>query len=240
MHPDGTIDALCTRLTTVHPSSPRLIWYGPDSERVELSGRVLENWVAKTANYLVDELDADTSTVVELDMDPHWRSLCWALACWRVGATLRLTPGSRQDTERPAEVTVTATPRAGQAGLVVAVALGALQMSWPGRLPDGVLDYAGEIRGFDDVFVADDSPDPGQVAVEGPTLPAVDYAALLGEFASVVDDGAVVLVESAAPMASVLASALGTWRASGTLVLVSGDTPIDESLLAAERVTTRP
>ena len=39
------------------PGRPRLTWYGPDAERVELSGKVLLNWVAKTANLLTDELD---------------------------------------------------------------------------------------------------------------------------------------------------------------------------------------
>ena len=48
---------LMTSLRSGHATSPRLTWYGPDSERVELSGRVLDNWVAKTSNLLQDELD---------------------------------------------------------------------------------------------------------------------------------------------------------------------------------------
>ena len=50
---------LMTALRSGQSTSPRLTWYGPDSERVEFSGRVLDNWVAKTSNLLQDELDAE-------------------------------------------------------------------------------------------------------------------------------------------------------------------------------------
>ena len=42
---------------TAEPGRPRLTWYAP-AERVELSGHVLDNWVTKTANLLVEEYDA--------------------------------------------------------------------------------------------------------------------------------------------------------------------------------------
>ena len=34
--------------------APALTWYGPDGERVELSQRVLANWVTKAMNLLTD------------------------------------------------------------------------------------------------------------------------------------------------------------------------------------------
>lgn len=222
-----TIDALLARTKTVRSSSPRLIWYGTGHERVELSGRVLENWVAKTANYLVDELDAGPGTVVRLDMGVHWRSLCWALAIWQVGATLQLGPvsdvgpagdreaerdaadsgGARNGGARSggadkaaagpeeAAITVTAAPRPDLPGTVVAVALGALQMRWPGALPAGVLDYAGEVRACDDVFFPMHRPDERAIALSGARSgggdgsPAgsgqqVSYAELLTGFAA--------------------------------------------------------
>lgn len=78
-------------------TSPRLTWYGPGGERVELSGRVLDNWVAKTANFLVDELDAGTGSTVLLDLPAHWRGVCWALAGWSTGATLRFRADGADD-----------------------------------------------------------------------------------------------------------------------------------------------
>ncbi|ALO67831.1 hypothetical protein AS189_16765 [Arthrobacter alpinus] len=103
----NTPTQLLHALRTNNPTSPRLTWYGPDSERVEFSGRVLENWVAKTANYLVDELDAETGTVIALDLPLHWRSLAWLLATWAVGATAATTSGIQTGT---ADDTATSTP----------------------------------------------------------------------------------------------------------------------------------
>ena len=47
------------------PGRPRLTWYGDGPERIELSGAVLANWVAKTTNLLVEELDAAAGETVE-------------------------------------------------------------------------------------------------------------------------------------------------------------------------------
>src|SRR5665647_605927 len=76
---------------TAEPGRPRLTWYAP-AERVELSGHVLDNWVTKTANLLVEEYDAGPGTRVLLDLPVHWRSVVWAFAAWRVGACV-IVPG---------------------------------------------------------------------------------------------------------------------------------------------------
>ena len=74
----------------LRPSShPALIWYGQDGERVELSGRVLDNWAAKTANLWVDELDLQAGDVVALGDEVHWRSLAVGLGTWTMGGALR-------------------------------------------------------------------------------------------------------------------------------------------------------
>ena len=139
------VPALLWGLAASDPGRPRVTWYGDEGERVELSARVLDNWVAKTANLLVDELDADAGTAVRLDLPPHWRTVVWALATWAVGA--RLVEDGEPD------VLVTAAPRPDPGdGRVVAVALPALARSVP-HLPAGALDYNAEVSGFGDVFV---------------------------------------------------------------------------------------
>ena len=51
-----SVASVHARLTRdARPAPP---WYGDDGERVELSGPVLAQWVTKTANLLVEELDA--------------------------------------------------------------------------------------------------------------------------------------------------------------------------------------
>lgn len=77
-------------LTGDEPNQPRLTWYGPNDERVELSGRVLANWVTKATNLLVEEGDVEPGSQVLLDIPVHWRALVWALATWCAGGELVL------------------------------------------------------------------------------------------------------------------------------------------------------
>ena len=143
--PPTDVQSLLSGLVRSDPGRPRVTWYGEAGERVELSARVLDNWVAKTANLLVEELDADAGTTVRLDLPMHWRSVVWALATWAVGA--RLTE------DRQADVVVASGQGPSQpAGRLVAVALPALARSVP-HLPAAALDYNAEVSGFGDVFV---------------------------------------------------------------------------------------
>lgn len=153
------VPALLRALQAQDPGRPRVTWYGPDGERVELSARVLDNWVAKTGNLLVEELDATAGTTVRLDLPMHWRTVVWALAVPAVGAHL-VGPGD-PDADAP-DVLVTTVPptgRATQPGRVVAVELAALARS-VADLPPGALDYNAEVSGFGDVLVPADDPAP--------------------------------------------------------------------------------
>ncbi|WP_413451005.1 TIGR03089 family protein [Georgenia phoenicis] len=85
-------------LTGDEPNQPRLTWYGPGDERVELSGRVLANWVTKATNLLVEEGEVEPGSRVLLDVPVHWRALVWALATWCAGGELVL-PAEEDDTD---------------------------------------------------------------------------------------------------------------------------------------------
>jgi uncharacterized protein (TIGR03089 family) len=226
----ATITDLLARLRP--GSSPCLVWYGPEGERIELSGRVLDNWVAKTANLLAEELDAAEGTSVGLLMDPHWRSLVWALASWQAGATVRLGEGART-----ADVLVAADPALlmqDGGGHQVLVALGALQLRWPGELPEGVLDYAAEVRSYADDYLGIDSLAANGVAVE------YDGGALT--FARLLDRPAAartLLVPAQTPWPDVLREALATWQGGGTVVLVHPEVGVSQRLLDSERVTVQ-
>lgn len=143
--PGATIADLLT-LVTRNPGRPRLTWYGADGERVELSGAVLENWVNKTTNLLVEELDAGPGTRVLVDLPGHWRTVVWALAAWRCGACVVVGDG-------PADVVVTARPaaHAGTTAPVVAVALPALARRVD-DLPPGALDAASSVSTYGDAI----------------------------------------------------------------------------------------
>ncbi|MDR3068395.1 MAG: TIGR03089 family protein, partial [Cellulomonas sp.] len=62
-----------SRALLTDPGKPRLTWYDSDDQRVELSGAVLSNWANKTANLLVEEVEAGPGTRVGLDLPLHWR-----------------------------------------------------------------------------------------------------------------------------------------------------------------------
>src|SRR5690606_15233983 len=126
------VPALLRRLLTADAGIPRLTWYGPDGERVELSGRWLDNWVAKTANFLVDELDAGPGSRVVVALPGHWRTVTWLLATWSTGACAVVAPPDPDAGSLPVgDVVVAADPAVLRAALdakasAVAVALPAL------------------------------------------------------------------------------------------------------------------
>ncbi|GAA2176746.1 TIGR03089 family protein [Arthrobacter parietis] len=256
MAPLKSVAELCESLRSAS-GAPRLIWYGPGSERVELSGRVLENWVAKTSNMLVEELDAVAGTVVAVGMPPHWKSLVWALASWRVGAVTVLrdetvrndgtAPGDRTapDDGAPVDVRLTmdaapGAPRVGREGdredeLLVLVAPGALDMRWPGTLPSGAVDYAATVRAFGDVYLEDPADSGAELIRAGGK--SFTFSDLL--------DGAdqpaegIWLVPASLPLLTVLPAAVRIWAAGGTVVLVHPEVEATDRLMEGERVTAR-
>lgn len=219
--------------------APRLIWYGPDHERVELSGRVLENWVAKTSNMLVEELDAVPGTVVAADVPPHWKSLVWALGGWQVGAVTLLDGGSPADLRLTMEAREE-TPDAGRDELRVFVAPGALDMRWPGILPDGAVDYAATVRSYGDVYLDEPADGKAELVRTG----GAGYT-----FTDLLDSGPVAgadapspgvwLVPASLPLMTVLSAAVGIWADGGTVVLVHPSVEVTERLVAGERITAR-
>ncbi len=214
------------------PGRPRVTWYGPGGERVELSGVVLLNWVNKTTNLLVEEFDAAPGARVRLDLPPHWRTLVWALATWRTGAGV-LT--SHDD--GPADVVVTHRPDAHpDASDVVAVALPALARRFDGDLPPGALDAAGAVMTYGDALGWVAPADPAAAALTG-----TSHAGLLAATAGHdVAPGARVLhrVPDGPVTPDELVLELAVLAADGSLVLVAPGAGIDEGRVAeSERVT---
>ncbi len=248
--------ALLTTMRTVDPSSPRLVWHGADG-RIELSGRVFDNWVAKSSNLLADELDAVEGTVLGFDLPVHWKTLALAFASWQTGGVVLLpdptipappaseTPEGAGPSWDEADIVLTAgsvhdvpPPR-----LLMGVALGSLALRWDGAaLPSGAVDFAAEVRAQGDVYSGIPADDAGNVLVRSGnralTPAALADAALVG--AAPVGAGAgTVLLEPGTGLLQVLATALSVWDDGGALVLVEDGVDVTDSMLAGERVTTR-
>jgi uncharacterized protein (TIGR03089 family) len=224
---------LMTALRSGHSTSPRLTWYGPDAERVELSGRVLDNWVAKSSNLLQDELDAEPGMRLRLDLPAHWKSMILALAAWQLGMEVVLDSAD-------AELLATESPDAGQEhgayDSVIAVPLPALAMRWPGELPPGVVDFAAEVRSHGDVFMAHEEPEGSNRAIVSSAGTLHAHSDLLEGFAAAHDTGVRLLVRAGDGLEAALAQSLGAWHRDGSVVLVHPDVTVTDKLLNDERV----
>ena len=68
------------------PTRPLLTWYDDATgERTELSGATLANWVAKTANLLVDGIGLGPGDRAGVSLPPHWQTAGVLLGCWSAG-----------------------------------------------------------------------------------------------------------------------------------------------------------
>lgn len=181
----GPAELLRRRLAD-DPSRPLVTYYDDaKGERVELSARTFDNWVAKTANFLVDGLAAEPGGRVVLALPPHWQTAVWLMACWSAGLVAEpVDPATVLERDaagaEPLEASgpyilaaaeevldvVLADPRVdGEAEEVVGLSLHPLGGPL-GDCPVGVTDYAAEVRSYGDRF----APGP-EVA---PGLPALD------------------------------------------------------------------
>ncbi|MDN3355500.1 TIGR03089 family protein [Actinomadura sp. DC4] len=145
---------LLRRALAADPSRPLVTFYDDATgERVEFSVKTFDNWVAKTANLLVDGLGAQPGARVALALPAHWQTAVWLYACW--SAELVAIPV--EEGEIPADADfVAAAPWRLAAALetqaeVVGLSLHALGAPLQ-ECPPGVTDYAIEVRAYGDRF----------------------------------------------------------------------------------------
>ncbi len=158
---DG-IAALLAHRVRADSARPLLTFYDDATgERTELSAATVDNWVAKTANLLVDTLGIAVGDTIRIALPPHWQTAVVLLAAWSSGAHVTVT---RSDTDTDTDdqgdpvAAVFLTEQAADAALAAGeqddvVALSLRPMG--GRLArpaPGVLDFAGEVLAHGDRF----------------------------------------------------------------------------------------
>ena len=119
-------------------------------ERTELSVATYANWVAKTANLLVDELMLEPGDTVLLDLPPHWLGAVFLGGAWAAGLAVTTEPAVKvaavfcgpEDPGRHLEREVP----------VVACSLLPFGVRFADALPDDVLDHGLLWPGQSDVF----------------------------------------------------------------------------------------
>ncbi|MFV0460110.1 MAG: TIGR03089 family protein [Actinomycetales bacterium] len=192
----GTVPDLLAAVQAANPSRPRLTWYGPAGERIELSARTLANWVNKAANLLVEELDVEPGALVAIVRPWHWKTLVVAAAALSAGAEVRLVESAQQVVDADLLVSTSADQPAGAGGWLL-VEPAALARSYTATLPSGAVDFAAEVTGQDDVFIATAPLALGPVTALTPQarvlLRTDDGDALHVLLAALAADGSVVL-----------------------------------------------
>lgn len=130
------------------PAGPLLTFYDDRTgERTELSAATVDNWVAKTANLLVDGLGVTPGDPVAVLLPLHWQAAVVLLAVWSTGATVA-PAGAAAAAAFVAEDRLDDAPEAAElVGLSLRPLAGRLERAWP-----GVLDYAEEVPGYGDRF----------------------------------------------------------------------------------------
>jgi len=203
-------------------------------ERTELSVTTYANWVAKTANLLLEELDLERGDVLRVDLPTHWLAPVVLGAAWQAGIVV-----SFHD-DAPAAVVCgpEGVARWAASGVpVLASALLPLGRRFAESLPDGVHDLGVEVWSQPDAFLGMDLPAPDDPAVDATTHRELWDAAAAG---SLLTDGDRVLTEVSPASPSGLPSFTEALVRRGSVVLLAHAAPEQlATTYAAERATVR-
>ncbi|HVQ92688.1 MAG TPA: TIGR03089 family protein [Mycobacteriales bacterium] len=146
-------------------AGPLLTYYDDRTgERVELSAGTLANWVAKTANLLVDDVGLAPGERVAVLLPAHWQTAAVLLGGWAAGAVLTTDPVAAT----VAFCTADAVAGCVAAGVpeIFALPLAPLGRGFDGEPPAGARDYPADVRGQGDRFAGPPVP-PTAAALAG-------------------------------------------------------------------------
>lgn len=163
--------SLTGKLLQGAPAQPLITHYDDGAAtRVELSVATMRNWAAKTANWLVDELDVTPGDRVAVLLPAHWQTAAVLLGAWWCGAEV-VTSG-------PSSVAFVPPGGAAPDTDVTAVAsLDPMGRDLRGDVPAGQLDYIGDARLFGDDYL-ELTPVPGDTpCLDGSTVDQILAAA---------------------------------------------------------------
>jgi len=152
-----TVVAALTARTSTDATRPRLTYYDDGTgERTELSGATLANWVAKTANLLVDGLGLGAGDTAAVRLPAHWQTGAVLLGCWSAGLSVDLggTGTGPASATGPVAVAFASADRLGEVAADETFALALAPLAAPFRPgpPPGTSDYVVEVRSHGDHF----------------------------------------------------------------------------------------
>ncbi len=147
-HASPTVMAAFAAVTAGDAARPMLTLFDDATgERTELSYATLANWVAKTANLLVDGHGLGPGDVAAIRLPTHWQTAAIMLGCWSAGLTV-----ARDGTGTAIAFAAEDRLDGVRADDVYALTLAPMAMPFRPGPPPGTLDYSLEVRGFGDHF----------------------------------------------------------------------------------------
>ncbi len=210
--------SLTRRLLPDAPAQPLVTHYDDAAgTRVELSVATMRNWAAKTANWLVDELDVTPGDRVAVLLPAHWQTAAVLLGAWWCGAEVVMSGES-------AVAFVPPGATAPGAAVTAVASLDPMGRDLRGDVPQGAVDYIGDARLFGDDYleltpVTGDTPCFMGSTVDEVLAKATDRAQSLG-----LRPGARVLSTLDWP-ANVMDGLITVLAAGGSLVQVTNADP---------------
>ena len=211
------------------PAQPLLTMYdGP--ARVELSGATTANWVAKSANLLVDGLGGPGRVGLLLPL--HWQAVSLLLAAVAADATVVVAAEPAELVGCDAAFVAEAHAAAAlDAGVDDVLALSGHPLGAPcGPLPPMVTDYAREVPSYGDGW-SGPAPGPARVESGGAVLPVAPLPGL-----SAADR---VLLSTPFAGTDAVGTLLGVLASGAGLVLLRDTTGTDVTKVAADERITR-
>ncbi|MFL6089212.1 MAG: TIGR03089 family protein [Aeromicrobium sp.] len=201
---------------------PFVTYYDVSSgERTELSGTTTGNWVAKVANLLIDECDAEPGVRVNVALPTHWLRPVWLLATWAVGGTVISAGGD----------IVICGPDGMESAPAVRHRFASALLPFGAPFPNppaGFLDLGVVLPGQPDAYFATEDAQPDDPAVDLPdqqlTYADLEKAGGSGER----------LLYPATTLANDITSTVAAARGGGSMVLVSHGSPADTERIAQQ------
>lgn len=227
---------LLQRRVRTDGARPLVTCYDAGGGRTELSAISYANWVAKTANLLTDTVGAEAGDLAGLPLlarhPGHWMTLAWVGACWAAG--LRVAPvASSEDVVTVCGPELDLAPSRGEQ---YACSLHPWGLGFTTPLPDGVQDYANEVRTEPDAFLG--QPAAGSDVAWNATTQEAELLAGPGSAERVAVDVASDVAGKVSPYAVVTALLVAPVVGGGSSVAVLGGDVV--AVAEAERATVTP
>lgn len=166
------VSELFARALARDPAGPLITYYDDGTgERTEVSATTLDNWVAKTANFLTDGLGLDDKSSLAVLLPPHWQTAGILLGAWAAGHLVRDFPDV-DVADQPDVVFCTEPELTSYADLACDV-VGVTLDPWGRGLSQQwrrITDYAAEIGTYGDQYLHAGPVDPNAEALRAGSM----------------------------------------------------------------------